>query len=125
MSLLHDEMTTRVLCAGEVTPATAPNLNHAFILAIGAEPAVLHIDMTRVEAVSFEGIIALLRAARWCNESEIVFCLEAGPIVADALRLAGFSWLGIPEEGREVDEVNELVLRTRAFRRLIQTPSVM
>lgn len=114
-----------MLCGGEVTPETAPSLNHAFIMAIGAEPAVLHIDMTRVEAISFEGIIALLRAARWCNESEIVFRLETGPIVADALRLAGLSWLGIPEEGREVDEEDDLVLRARAFRRLIETPSVM
>ena len=125
LSLVHEEMTTRVLCAGEITPAAAPSLNQAFIMAIGAEPAELHIDMTRVAAISFGGIIALLRAARWCSESSIVFRVESGPIVSKALRLAGLSWLGIPEEGREVDEVTELRLRARALRRLIETPSVM
>ena len=125
LSLQHEEVTTRVVCSGEITPTTAPDLNQAFIMAIGTEPAALHIDMTEIESVSFEGIIALLRAARWCSESEIVFRLEPAPVVTDALRVAGLSWLGIPEEGREVDELDELVLRARAYRRLIETPSVM
>ena len=125
LTLRHEGLVTRVVCAGEVIPTAAADFNHVLIMAIGTEPSELHIDMLEVEALSFEGIVALLRAARWCSESEIVFHLEPGPAVSQALRQAGLQWLGEPEEARAVDEVNELILRARAFRRLIDSPSVL
>jgi hypothetical protein len=55
------------------------------------------IDTTGVTTIAFEGIICLFLAARWCSASETLLRIEAGPIVADALDTAGFSWLGTTE----------------------------
>ncbi|MGH2806801.1 MAG: STAS domain-containing protein [Actinomycetota bacterium] len=120
--LRHEEDITYLSCRGVVTSENGDELNQALIMAVGTSPAELVLEMTRVTSIGFSGVIALLRAARWCGESEITLRLHSGPFVSDALDIAGLSWLLDPEEVPSFDRQREEALRDQVFERLVRTP---
>jgi anti-anti-sigma regulatory factor len=97
LALKYEGPLTRLTCKGELTTSTVQSFSRALGKAVCTHPQELVIDMTRVATITFEGIICLFLAARWCSASETVLRIEPGPIVADALDTAGFSWLGTSE----------------------------
>ncbi len=88
------------------------------MMALDTDPKELHVDATGVTAIDLAGIMALLRAARCCSESEAILRLHAGRLVAEALARAGLSWLGTTDAEVELDRERELVLGIEAFLRL-------
>jgi anti-anti-sigma regulatory factor len=97
LALRYEGPLTRLTCTGELTPSTVHSFNRALRKAVCTDPRELVIDTTGVGIITFEGIICLFLVSRWCNASETVLRVEPGPIVADALETAGFSWLGTTE----------------------------
>jgi anti-anti-sigma factor len=120
--LQRDGDVTQLRCEGALNAHNVEDLNEAITVAIDSEPNELHVDTTRLGYIGFVGVIALLRAARWCSESEVAFRLEAGRCVSDALDVAGLTWLQDPTEIRTLDKEREVVMRDQALDRLVRTP---
>ena len=120
--LQHDDDVTQLSCLGVLTSENVREFNQALIMAMGTSPTKLVIDTTRVTSIGFSGVVALLRAARWCGESQIALHLHPGPFVIDALEVAGLSWLHELEEVPRVDREREGALRVQAFDRLVRSP---
>jgi anti-anti-sigma factor len=120
--LRHEGRVTHLTCEGTLKADNVEELNEAVTVAIDTEPTELRLDTTRLTYIGFAGVIALLRAARWCSESEIALCLDPGRVVADALDVAGLSWLEDSDQIRALDKDREVALRDQALDRLVRTP---
>jgi anti-anti-sigma regulatory factor len=120
--LRHESNATYLSCRGAITSENVGEFNQALIMAVGTGPTELVLDTTNITSVGFSGVVALLRAARWCGESEIALRLRPGRSVTDALVIAGLPWLLDPDEVLSVDRERERALRDQAFDRLVRTP---
>ncbi len=123
VAVAHNGPATRLTCRGELGPPAADKFRQVVMMAVDTDPKQLHLDTTNVSAISYEGVMALLHAARCCSESEAIFRLEPGPVVAQALDLAGLSWLGTAEAELDLDPERELTLGIEAFLRLEHGPT--
>lgn len=74
---------------GEIDLATAPELRHAFDLALAAGVRELDLDLTEVEFIDSSGLGAILRACRHLEGSGRVRLIGPLPHVRRMLELSG------------------------------------
>jgi anti-anti-sigma factor len=97
--------TAHVTCAGELDISTERRLTDAVDLVL-EDPLLseLIVDLEGVTMLSSPGISALLRIAKACRRKDVAFRLRANDGVRRVLDAVQLWWLGIVDDGLDLDE---------------------
>jgi anti-anti-sigma factor len=101
-----------VECSGELDIATTPKFADTLHCCLDRNPATLHLDLSHVTLMTSSGITILMAVLQWCREKGITYELTLSPHVRRILDLVGLWWVGVIDDGIEVDAELECALRT-------------
>jgi anti-anti-sigma factor len=94
---------TTITCSGELDIFGASKFRDAVELALRDEPAQLSIDGTGITLMTTAGIEAFVRTVKLCQSSGVRLDLEIGRHPRRILDLVGLWWLGVIDDGVEIE----------------------
>jgi anti-anti-sigma factor len=107
LTVTRSHSGTSISCSGELDLVGAAKFRDAADLALSEESVALSIDGRGITLMTSAGIEAILRVLERCRAAGVTFHLEVGKQARRVLDLVGLWWLGVIDDGAEIDAVLE------------------
>ena len=103
LSVVKTRDGTTIICRGELDILGASKFWDAVELALSDEERQLSIDGSSITLMTSAGIAALVRTVKLCRSSGVRLHLEIGKHARRMLDLVGLWWLGVVDDGIEIE----------------------
>lgn len=112
--------TVSVTVAGEIDVATARSFRDCVVSEIGPGVEVISLDGRGITLLSADGITALVDVTVACRDHDVRLDLGMSPSARKVLDVVGLWWLGVIDDGIEIETALQAALRDYASARTIE-----